>query len=188
MNSSPCFDVGDLIPEVCPRMFDTLQTRAVSTQNNLPNFRVCIGLFWVDNITSKLVWLFQTTINVLLKIKEKQTKWPICYTVKFVYLTGYIPVLFCPLPIQTAQLLQRYCTHSIPADCVMPPSRSSSPNEIKCANKMVSHSVQLAQNTWVSAMDICICHGIIKDWSTFTRPRPLWLVLLQICNAGGLWR
>jgi hypothetical protein len=77
-------------------MSDTLQTHAVSTQNNLPNFRVCIGLFWVNNITSKLVWLFQTTITVLLKIKEKQIKWLICYTVKFVYLIGYIPISFCP--------------------------------------------------------------------------------------------
>jgi hypothetical protein len=25
------------------------------------------------------------------------------YTVKFVHLTGYITILFCPLPIQTAQ-------------------------------------------------------------------------------------
>jgi len=91
-------------------MFDTLQTHAVSTQNNLANFRVCTGLFWVHNI-SKLVCLFQTTIKVLLKIEEKQIKWLICYTVKFVYLIRYIPIIFCPLPVQTAQLLQRYCPY-----------------------------------------------------------------------------
>lgn len=111
---------GDLIPEVWPRTFDTLQTHAVSTHNNLPNFRVFTGLFSVNYITSKLVWLFQTTIKVVLKIKEKQTKWPICYRVKFVYLRGYIPILFCQLLIQTAQLLQRCCPHSLPADCVTP--------------------------------------------------------------------